>query len=190
MHFDKLQLEGDEEVLFQTRRHWFIPFSRLFIISLVAATPLLLFILALATPLQEHILLLTSTNPALLVYGYAVYVLLLFMEAFNVWTNYYLDMFILTNFRLILVNQKGLFRRNIASFRLERLQDMNSEINGVIATLLNFGRLEIETAGHSDEEFEAYGLPDPKTLKSRILKAADELIETYQDRPRLAHDGT
>jgi len=190
MHFDSLQLEGDEKVLFQTRRHWFIPFSRLFVIFLVTITPLLLFMFALATPLQENIISLTNANPTLFVYGYAVYVLVLFMEAFNVWTNYYLDMFILTNFRLILINQKGLFRRNIASFRLERLQDMNSEIHGVIATLLNFGQLEIETAGHSDEEFEAYGLPDPKTLKSRILKAADELIETYRDHPRLAHDGT
>ena len=109
-------------------------------------------------------------------YLYAVWLLFLWFGMFSVWTNYYLDILIITDRRLILINQKGFFRRNVGSFRLERMQDINVEINGLIATLLDYGTIHVETAGHGDEEFRATDLPKPREIKAEILRAGDSRI--------------
>ena len=96
------------------------------------------------------------------------------------WTNYYLDVWTITNKRLIAIDQHGLFHRETASFRLERLQDMNVEINGIIATFLDYGILEAQTAGGDDDKFRATGLPHPRELKSLILEASDVLLDEYK----------
>ena len=66
---------------------------------------------------------------------------------------------------------------------------MNVQIDGIVATFLDFGSIDVQTAGHGDDHFEAHNLPHPRELKSLILKATDDLIDTYRDRPRLSEDG-
>ncbi len=75
------------------------------------------------------------------------------------------------------MDQRGLFFRNTGSFRLERLQDINVSIRGILATFLKFGDLQAETASN-DREFIARGIPNPQELKSLILEAADKI--TFQ----------
>jgi uncharacterized membrane protein YdbT with pleckstrin-like domain len=95
------------------------------------------------------------------------------MSLFSILTNYWLDVWTLTNQRFIAVDQRGLFNRTTASFRLERLQDITVSIHGIIATFLDFGSLEIQTAGE-ENKFEARGLPNPEALKSALLDAAHD----------------
>jgi len=72
-----------------------------------------------------------------------------------------------------MTNQTGFWRRSISSFRLERLQEVNIEIDGLLSTLLDFGTLRAETAGHGDEDIHMNNLPDPKGLKALIMDAAE-----------------
>jgi len=185
---EKIQLEADETILIQVRKHWFILCMQVFSFFIAAIAPAFLLFTLIAFTDSEIATTLLSYRPYL-IFVYTVWLILLWMSLFRAWTDYYLDVWTVTNRRLIAVDQKGLFRRNVASFRLERLQDMNMEINGIIATFLDYGTLEAQTAGHSDEDFRAYGLPKPRELKSLILKAADDLIDEYRDRPRLSNDG-
>lgn len=185
MLLEKIRLEPDEKILIQTRRHWFIIVAQIASVLVLTIAPLLLLAIINA-------LLATYANTSGLFSTYAPHITFIYMfwlifawiSIFNFWTNYYLDVLTITDRRAILVNQKGLFRRNIASFRLERMQDMNVEIQGLIATLLDFGTVTVETAGHSDEEFKATDLPNPSDIKSLILQASDNRITTTAN-----HDG-
>jgi hypothetical protein len=60
---------------------------------------------------------------------------------------------------------------------------MNVEINGIIATLLDYGTVNAETAGHGDEEFRAEGMGNPRELKAVILRVADNLIQNTPNHP-------
>lgn len=173
---DKIKLESDEKITSQTRRHWFVLVSQLFLFVIGALMPALLLLLS-PILLGDFTELNLSVYKAELTYLYSIWLVFMWFGSFSIWTNYYLDLLILTDRRVILLNQKGFFRRNVASFRLERLQDMNVEINGIVATLLDYGTINVETAGHSDEEFRATGLPNPREIKAIIMRASDERLK-------------
>lgn len=174
MHIEKIQLEPDETVIIQVRKHWFILSIQLISIAFVAFVPFVLYIFVMQTTLYAHLPLTTAMNVPTLIALYSAWLLIMWMSAFNIWNNYYLDVWTITNKRLIAVDQKGFFSRTTASFRLDRLQDTTISVKGIIATLLDFGTLEMQTAGE-ERNFKAYGLPHPGDLKAAILSAADTL---------------
>jgi hypothetical protein len=57
------------------------------------------------------------------------------------------------------------------------MQDVNVEVNGIIATLLDYGTVHVQTASADVEEFKASFLPKPQEVKSVILAACDKLLE-------------
>jgi hypothetical protein len=178
MSTEHIQFDEDEKVLTQVRKHWFLLCTQFLGIIIVALFPLGAYlVLSPLTPLTP---LLSKVPPPLLIALYSGWLILAWMGLFSIWTNYYLDVWTVTNKRLIIVDQRGLFYRNTGSFRLERLQDVNASVHGIIATFLNFGNLEAETAS-SDKNFVARGVPDPQGLKAIILEAADDA--TFRTKP-------
>ncbi len=172
---EKIQLEPDETILTKVRKHWFILASKVFGIFIAGLMPLVLFpLIAYIGSSFEGTL--PEINGALATALTATWLLILWMVLFNIWTNYYLDLWILTNKRIIAIDQRGLFNRSISSFRLERLQDLNVEIIGIIATFLDFGSLKAQTAGTENWDFKVSGLPQPRELKALILKASDSVM--------------
>lgn len=188
MLIDKIKLEPGEKIVIQTRRHWFIIFMQIFSLKTIALVPVIIMLF-----LEWFVLQGTDSTYSLwdytpqIVFFYAFLLTFVWMSIFSAWTNYYLDVLTVTDRRIILVNQKGFFWRNVASFRLERMQDLNIEVNGLIATLLDYGTLQIETAGESDEEFRATDVPSPAHLKSLILQAADNRISTTPNHDGVSH---
>ncbi len=169
---EKIQLDQDERVLIQVRKHWFILTMQLIGVGIGGLIPLVFIIFLHFTPLSS-VLASPNYTPIMSVL-YSGWLILTWMALFSVWTNYYLDVWTVTTKRLITVDQRGLFFRNTGSFRLERLQDINVSVRGILATLLGFGDLQAETASN-DTEFVARGIPNPQELKSLILEAADKI---------------
>lgn len=172
MLLDKIKLEESEKVIIQTRRHWFILVAQLFSFVLAGLAPAILALVSVIVFKDWMTVSLSDYTPQI-AYVYSAWLLFIWVGAFGVWTNYYLDILTLTDRRIIVINQKGFFWRNTGSFRLERMQDMNIETNGLIATMLDYGTINIETAGHSDEEFKVTGIPHPRELKALVLQAVD-----------------
>lgn len=54
---------------------------------------------------------------------------------------------ILTNQRIIYLDQKGFFKRKIIETNLDKIQDVTSRTDGMIRTSLDFGDVVIRTAG-------------------------------------------
>ncbi len=85
-------------------------------------------------------------------------------------------MWVITNKRLIDVEQFGFFHREVSTLRMEQIQDITVETRGIVATLLNFGNIHVQSAAES-REFTIRGIPNPKKIKELIFKQHDRAIE-------------
>lgn len=121
-----------------------------------------------------------SIYPALLLCGFAYYLLILLFALF-VWTDNYLDYWTITNKRIVSRKQNGLFNRTVSELELYRVQDVTVEQKGLWATLLNFGDLYIQTAG-AEERFVFHNAAHP-TETARLIQKLDAAEKQKINRP-------
>ena len=159
-----ITFEAGEDVVLKKHKHWFVFAMESVMFFILAVLPLI--VLALfrgASVASAHV---GDSSPALFFTG--LWYLALWIFFFVRWTDYYLDIFILTNKRVIYVSQKGLFSRRISSSRLDRVQDVSAEVSGMMPTFLNYGNVQVQTASE-EKEFVLHNLPDPDFVKNKIL---------------------
>ena len=185
MLFEKIALEPDEKVLKVVRKHWFVIVSELIGTVFTAILPLVFIAVIVSSDTVKAVLpILGSTESyPLLTFGVGIWMLLSIMTGFMIWTHYYLDLWVITDRRIIAVDQIHFFNRNVAIFRLERLQDIEFNIKGLLPTFLNFGTLSAQTAGHHDQNFSSPGMPNPRELQSIIQRAMDERLRVLHILP-------
>jgi hypothetical protein len=177
MLFEKIQFEPDEEILKTVRKHWFVIVTELFVTLILLMVPFfILFVIALFPTQLILIDVSLGEYTGLIAFFLSTWSLLTLMVGFATWTHYYLDVWIITDRRIILIDQIGFFNRNVSVFRLERLQDIEFYIKGIIPTLLNFGTLRAQTASSLESNFKTSGLPDPRGLQAIIQKATDDRL--------------
>ncbi len=99
------------------------------------------------------------------------------LATISVWTHYYLDLWVITDRRIIVIDQIHFFNRKVSSFRLERLQDIKVRISGILPTLLNYGTIRAQTASAAESNFTSPALPDPRGLQALIQGAMDERLK-------------
>lgn len=93
--------------------------------------------------------------------------MIIMLIAFLFWMDHYLDVWIITNERIIDVEQHGLFRRETSEFGIDKVQDITAEIPHVIATFLRYGNLRIQTAG--ERSFTIKDVPNIYEIKKVIM---------------------
>lgn len=187
MLLEKISLEPDEEILKIVRKHWFVITTELFSILISAIIPIILLAVFIELPKQvglfdPH----AERYGTLITFTIATWLLLCTLSAFVVWTHYYLDLWMITDRRIIAVEQIQFFNRNVAIFRLERLQDIEFSVKGLIATFFNYGTLSAQTAGHMEANFKSDSLPDPAGLQATIQKAMDARLTELNNKPNLS----
>jgi hypothetical protein len=160
---------SDETVLLLLRRHWFVLFTRLIFVIIATITLVIVYFLFrdLNTNLQE------SAFHNLLIFGESIATLFIWNFFFILWIDYYLDVWIVTNERIINIEQKGFFNRNISELKLIKIQDVTSEINGFIPTVLNYGNICVQTAGEV-ERFTFQQIPNPNHVKNVIVQLQEK----------------
>ena len=157
-----------EKLEFSLRRHPIVFLGPIFVFLLLAAIPYVAqqIIFGGKMPALPHPFL--DIGLKLLV---SVYYLGIWIFFFSQFTDYYLDINIVTNDRIIDINQKGLFGRSVAELDLTRVQDVHSTIKGIIPTMMNFGTVEVQTAA-TEENFVFEQIHDPHKVRQRILELA------------------
>ncbi len=173
-----ITLNPTEELVLVLRRHWFI-----FTLQVALA-----FLFGIIPPIAGVALARTAPDffaaaAALFAFVASIYYLVLWLAFFATLADYYLDVWIITSERVIAIEQRGLFRREVSEFTILRVQDVSTHINGFIATALDFGELHVQTAGE-EEKFCFKQVPDPNRAKQKILSCYDAAIE----RARKQHD--
>lgn len=187
MLFEQIKLESDEKLIQVVRKHWFILFSYIAGDLLLSLLPLFAYGLLSAVfksvaESYEGFAIFFSASTSALWFFYLAWLLLMWIHFTNHLTDYFLDLWAITDRRIVAIDQRGYFSRFLSSFRLERLQDMNIEVTGFLPTLLNYGTIEAQTAGGSNEEFKTANMPDPRSLKALIIRLADERQEITNGR--------
>jgi len=158
-------LEG-EKIVLQKRRHWYALAAESSGLFLMALVPVLLVLLGMSSPAVREIM---TANWSLVLFKASIWLLMVWMIFFVVWTNYYLDVLVVTNYRLIDIEQKGLFARDMAEVHLSRIQDIKVEVVGLIASLMDFGDIHVQTAG-AEREIVITQIEHPHEVRDIISK--------------------
>lgn len=165
----------DEKIIMLLRRHWFIIIRRLTLWLFVAAFPVIFILLA---PSIAQTMFASPALHIILVASLSVYYLFVWLFMFHGFVDYYLDTWIVTNERIVNIEQKGLFSRTVSEQKLFRIQDVTSELNGVFPTVLNYGEVYVQTAGEKTR-FIFKQVPDPQRVAKKIIEII-EYSKRYQ----------
>jgi len=151
--------EANEKIIFFIKRHPIILLKGLFqIIGIIIVVIAILIIMGFS--------LITTM---ILVLGILACVLI---TAANLY-RWYNDLYLLTDRRLVDVDQKTIFTRMVTETSLDQIQDVTCEVSGVLPSLLNFGKVAIQTAGAAqDIQIEVVG--NPQAVQFQITKAFHE----------------
>ncbi|HVU80006.1 MAG TPA: PH domain-containing protein [Candidatus Paceibacterota bacterium] len=158
-----------EQVVVVIRKHWLPLVLRGAVLGLFALIP---FLCAAFLP-QEVFAPIMSYPGAqfVLMFFYSLWLLVLWMSFFVMWTNYYFDTWVLTSERIIDIDQVNLFHRQMVSAGLDRIQDAHVEVSGPLATFFCYGTLKIFTAGERPD-IVIENAAHPYDAKERIVAAA------------------
>src|SRR3989344_6062544 len=139
-------LQTNEKVNTYVRKHWLVIAVESFGLIVIALLPVIVIFFA------DLYLDISITHRAftLALIFYLIWLLFIWIGFFLAWTDYYLDVWVLTNQRIIDIEQKGIFNREVSGLRLDKIQDITVEVEGVLATLLSFGNIRVQTAGQNE----------------------------------------
>jgi len=176
------QVSG-EKIFLLVRRHWFIfaAMSLLFVILIIPIFVLIIYWYASPEVFNDQI------GNFVIVFGsiYALTVVGLMLYGF---VNYYLDVYIVTNKRIVDIKQNGFFNREIAELHLHQVQDVEAKVEGFLQTMFHFGTIYIQTAGER-ENFVFEDVPHPYRLAKDIVELHEAQIESEYE-PKLHTDKT
>lgn len=164
-----IQLEPKEVIIHTARKHWFIFIVEIIFVFVAALIPAVItyFLFESGDQLVRSFLKIQGGEFSLFAFLYLLWLLILWIVVTLIWTDYYLDVWYVTNQRIIDVEQRGLFNRKISTFRLDMIQDTTIEVPGIIATLIGYGDIHIQTAGQ-DEKFTLKGVNNPARVNAII----------------------
>ncbi|PIU08965.1 MAG: hypothetical protein COZ85_03570 [Candidatus Moranbacteria bacterium CG_4_8_14_3_um_filter_34_16] len=167
-HFDGQK--KDEIILLVLHRHWFdilIQFGVIFFMLLLLARSY--FISSFLFPNfqgEEFIPFFAFLRNLFFIFIWMIF--------FVIWIDYYLDVWIVTNKRIVNIEQKALFSRITSELELENIQDITTDVHGVIPTFLNYGNLFVQTAAEK-ERFIFRNIPDPYSVKDLIMNLQNKV---------------
>ncbi|MDD5489106.1 MAG: PH domain-containing protein [Candidatus Moranbacteria bacterium] len=177
--FEEIKFPGqheNEKIILFLRRHWFIFFMRILfiLIAIVALVTIYVFFSTVNSNFKE------SAFYNLLLFGESLATLFIWNFFFILWLDFYLDAWIVTNERIINIEQRGFFIRKISELKLTKIQDVSSEIVGVIPTLFNYGNICVQTAGEIDN-FTFFQIPNPNYVKNVIVDLQEKERESEEE---------
>lgn len=172
--------EYERPVLF-IRRHplTFVPALALTLILL--AIPLIGYWFATDTVLN---LWSTEAGRAALTMAGSAWYLFVLLLFFTQFVDFFLDVWIVTNERLIDILQQGLFARIIKEARLYRVQNVRIETRGVFQTFFHFGDIIVETAA-GEGRLHLDNIPHPDVVARKILELAQADREYHAEKIKM-----
>ncbi|MBU1166857.1 PH domain-containing protein [Patescibacteria group bacterium] len=93
------------------------------------------------------------------------------------WFTWYFDSFVVTNKRVINIDQKRIFAKSVSEANLENIQNITYEINGLMASIFGYGTIKIETAG-SETSINVSGISHPADLQELISTRQSKMKKT------------
>jgi hypothetical protein len=174
----------DEKVIFFLRRHVIILAGTFALILFMMLIPLgaLLLIQYNWPELLAHDLI----GPALKLVASAYY-LWAWLFMFSNFVDYYLDAWVVTNDRILNIEQEGLFKRTVSELDLLNIQDITSEVHGILPFFFGYGDVQIQTAAEQGR-FVFEQVPKPEEVRKRLLVLVSEEQKKIRSVNRMAEE--
>jgi len=157
---------SDEDVIFVIKRHpWVVARAGLIIIAVLVVLTISFLFFGFS-----------KLSSIFLIFFLIFLVVFIFYQWF-LYNNY---VYILTNQRIIIIEQKGIFSRKIVEAELEKIQNITVEVNGPIKTFLNFGDISLRTAG-IDPVMILNNVENPYEIQQKIIKYCKNYEESKRN---------
>jgi uncharacterized membrane protein YdbT with pleckstrin-like domain len=160
----------NEKVLAEVKRHHFYFYIRITGLVIASFIPWFLYSLIFKIILQIN----SINTLSFFVFSYSLFLVFIWLIIFISWTDYFVDSWIITDSRVIDFELKGLFHKDVATVRLENIQDVKVKVVGFIEHWLRIGDIHLQTAGEN-KEFVIRGVCQPEEMKSKIFEAIHNL---------------
>ena len=95
------------------------------------------------------------------------------------WFNWYRDLFVLTNERLITIDQKSFFHRLVSETTLDTVIDVTYETKGVAQSSFGFGSVIISTSG-SLPKIEWKNINTPGKIQKKVMATIDDYVKRHK----------
>ncbi|MFZ2522766.1 MAG: PH domain-containing protein [Minisyncoccia bacterium] len=177
-NYKALALHEGEDVIMEVRKHWVVFLGYGAGLVFMACLPLVAFMLVsvYAPAVFSYI---SGSIYSLFSFVYLLWVLSLWILFFLDWTKYYLDVWYVTQERIIVVEQRTLFDRQVSNVRFDRIQDVSVNIDGVIATFLDFGNIVVQTASEDNTKFTITTVRHPEEVRRVVFSQHNMLSQRH-----------
>lgn len=155
---------AEEKIYIAVREHWIRLTLKIGIWAIFLAVLIAFYVIA---PESAPILF-QGTAGLVTELATQVYTMFLAVSLFIIIVLYYLNLHIITNIRIVDIDQEGLFHHVISELHIEKIEDVTSQTSGVLGNIFGFGTVLIQTAG-TTERFEFENVPNPDKLVKIIL---------------------
>ena len=170
------KLDSEEHLVLKFRKHWFVLLRDEFGTAFSVLLPFIVVLLLEFAGVDVR----AALPPALIEFIHFWWLLIVWLALCIIWTNYYLDLWIVTDKRLVSIDQTRLFYREATTLSLMNVQDVTVEQYGIMETMLNFGTLTVQTAGPTTNNMSIRGVAQPNKIKNSIMKECEALKQRQQ----------
>ncbi len=142
------------------RRHW-MAFVPLFLYSVLVLIIIISVYFTMWFTLMSNLIVIIFTMFS---------ILFLFID----WLNNELDMYVISNKRIIGIDQISFLNRTVSECSLADVQEVNSKTKWIFANLFDYGSVTIQTAWNASN-FHMAIVPEPLKTARQILNIVEEL---------------
>lgn len=169
------ELEPGEFVVRLLRKHWLLLLGEMLPYVILVVIPFALpQLLSFApVPANIHFISYLDYRQSESHHALMIWLLITWTVAWGNFTRYFLNAWILTSQRIIHIKQRRFFSREVSSLFLSRVQDVTSDVSGVLSSIINIGTIKVQSAGE-EEEFTMSGISKPEMMRDLILKYIPE----------------
>jgi len=157
----------DEKILFIEKQHPAVTFRVILFLILLSLLPITFFIF--------------FKFSQLFFYTLAIWFIIVCAYGIRAWYCYTNSKYILTTYRLINIEQKGVFHKTVSEAPLSRIQDVNFEVKGLWPSIFDFGTINFQTAS-GQEKIHFRNVEEPKKIQAQIVEAVEAAEKKDQDK--------
>lgn len=165
----------EEKILLVLHRYWFDIVSQFFLIFFM----LVIFTASFSIFSMNFPQLSQGIWKELFFFLDSLYLMIIWIVAYAIWIDYYFDVWIVTDRRIVNIEQKGLFARVVSELELEKIQDITTNIQGIIKTFLNYGDMQVQTAAEQ-EKFLFHNIARPEEVKDLIMTLQKKYVAEHE----------
>lgn len=165
-HFDSQA--KNEKIILVLRQHPVTLLGRLAILFAMILAPFIFNALPLGDLFPTKYVFALNLGWYMLVFGFI-------LETFLIW---FYSVYLITDERVIDVDFVSLLFKNVSTAKIDSIQDISSKTSGILASIVDYGTIYIQTAGEQRElQFE--NVPQPAKVSSLLNEL---IIEEEQEK--------